>query len=126
MQNISDDLNKMKRLFFCNLRKQGLNLLQAIDCEKKFRIGFLPQIHQSITILHVKPITVGLLHGFLKDLCTMTGRQQALSYGPKGIVRLSIVAPLMSLMIWFRSGIWQERSLVGDISADVCLHGLYW
>ena len=76
-----------------------LKLLQVINYEKRFRGGFLPQIHRSITTPHVKPITMGPLRGSLKAIPTMNGRRQALSYGPMGIVWFSIITPSTLLII---------------------------
>ena len=76
-----------------------LKLLQVINYEKRFRDGFLPQIHRSITTPHVKPITMGPLRGSLKAIPTMNGRRQALSYGPMEVVCFSINAPPTLLMI---------------------------
>ena len=123
MQTISDDLNKMKCLSFCGIaiRRPRLILLQVINCERKLDSGFPLQIHRLTTTLHVKPITMGPPRGSLKGLSTMNGKRQALSYGPTGIVRFSIVYPIPTADgLWFRSGIGQERSLVGDTSANFC------
>ena len=101
MQKISDDLNKMKCLSFCGIaiRRPRLILLQVINCERKLDSGFPLQIHRLTTTLHVKPITMGPPRGSLKGLSTMNGKRQALSYGPTGIVRLSIVSPFPPLMV---------------------------
>ena len=42
---------------------------------------------------------MGLPCGSLKGLSTMNGRRQALSYGPMGIVRFSVVFPPPPLIV---------------------------
>ena len=69
---------------------------------------------------------MGLPRGSLKVLCIINGRRRVLSYGSMGIVRISIVPALSSLIIWFRSGIWQKCPLVSDILADLYHPRLYW
>ena len=80
----------MKSSFFDGIVIVGgpSNLLQMIKYGKRFRSGFPRQIHPLTTILPVIPITMGPPHGSLKGLSTMTGRREALSYGPTGIVRV--------------------------------------
>ena len=64
---------------------------------------------------------MGPLRGSLKGLSTMNGKRQALSYGPTGIVRFSHSFSIPTADgHWFCSGIRQERSLVGDTSANFC------
>ena len=61
------------------------------------------------------------LHGSLKAPSTMNGRRQALSYGRMGIVRFTLFAPPpITDGLWFRSGVRQDHSLVGDTPADLC------
>jgi hypothetical protein len=123
MQKISDDLTKMKRSFFVTsrLKEAETKLPQVINCGKRFRSGFPLQIHQLTTTFIVKPITMVPPRGSLMGLSTMNGRRRALSYGPTGIVRVfcSFSTPVTDGR-WFRSGIWQECSLVGDTSDDLC------
>ena len=88
-------------VFFVALRlkEAETKLLQVIDFEKIFRSGFPLRIHRSTTTLHVKPITMGPRRGSLEGLSTINGRRQALSYGCMGIVRFSIVALPLPLMV---------------------------
>ena len=58
-----------------------------MNCEERFSSGFPPQTRRLTTILHVKPTTMGLPRGSLKEPSIMNGRRRALSYGPTGIVR---------------------------------------
>ena len=86
-------------LWYRDLNTPRLNLPQVISCEKRFRSGFLLQIRRLITMLNVKPIKMGLLHGSLKDVSTVNGRRKALFYGPMEIVRFSILSPSLLLII---------------------------
>jgi hypothetical protein len=130
MQKISDDMNKMKSLFFvffvASQRRSKLKLIQVISCLKFFKSGFLPRIHRSITTLHVKPITMGPLRGSLKEIFITDGRQQALSCGPMGIVGFLSFSTHAAIDLWICSGIRQECSLVGDTSTNFFQHNLYW
>jgi hypothetical protein len=129
MQKISDDLNKMKGSFFVasHSREAETKTTSGDQQRDKIREWLSPPDpsinHNTACEAHHNRTAMWLLEGPIYNEWKVTG---SLLWTHGNRMAFHNCSTHAADNLWFRSGIWQEHSLVRDISADLGRSSLYW
>ena len=126
MQTVSDELNKMKCSSFCSIKVKETETKSTSDDQLREKIQRWlshpnPSInHNTACKAHKDGTATWFLEGPMYKTWKETGKETGSLlwvHGNRTVFRSSRATAADSL--WFRSGIWQECSLVGDAQLNL-------